>query len=357
MDFYDVAIIGAGFSGLSCAESLSKKGLSVVLLDKKKELDQHIHTTGIIVDEALSEWDVNPIHIRPINQVRLYLPDLKKIDIKSLSYNFYLTDTGALLKDKKERISNPLLKVLLGSLVKKIVYQNSFYEFPDFNIKSKFLVIANGANSSFLKQFGFETHDKFLAGYELEFPLDHVDLKTVMNVFVHSKICKGYIGWAIPGVNCLQVGLAVDKGEELSIDKFLDHIRPAIDCDKSKMTGSRSGLIPVGHTSKNLFKNNCLVIGDAAGYVSPLTAGGIHTAMRYGRLGADLIYDLNQSDQNKSKIVLMNYNNKIPNFKFKHLLRTLFNFFNFNLFWNFIYWSGILYISSKLVFFSKKKLK
>lgn len=357
MDFFDVAIIGAGFSGLSCAERLSKNGLSVVLFDKKKELNQHIHTTGIIVDEALHEWDVDPNLIRPINQVRLYLPNLKKIDLKSSSYNFYLTDTGGILNDKKNKILNSNLKILLGHLVKKINFQHSFYEFPDFNIKSKYLVIANGANSSFLKQFNFETHDKFLAGYELEFPLEHVDLKSIMNVFIHPQICKGYIGWAIPGVNCLQVGLAVDKGQELSIDKFLKHIQPVLDFDKSKMTGSRSGLIPVGHTSRNLFKNNCLVIGDAAGYVSPLTAGGIHTAMRYGRLGADLICDLNLSEEQKTKTILINYQNKIPNFKFKHFLRSLYNFFNHKIFWDLTYWSGSLYIGSKLIFFSKKKLK
>ncbi len=356
MDIFDVAIIGAGFSGLSCAEKLSQKGLSVILFDKKKELDQHIHTTGIIVDEALNEWDINPVHLKPINHVKLFLPNLKHIDLKSSNYNFYLTDTGAVLKEKQEQINNINLKIWLNSLVKTIIYDYNYYIIPEYKVKAKYLVIANGANSSFLKQFNFETHDKFLAGYELEFPLDNLNIDSVMNVFIHPKICKGYIGWLIPGVKVLQVGLAVDRGHNLSIDNFLNHIKPIFNLDKSNMIGSRSGLIPVGHTSKNLFKNNCLVIGDAAGYVSPLTAGGIHTAIRYGRLGAQLIYDLNQSNSSQKNKVLTTYINKVPNFKYKHLLRSFFNLINKNFFWSIAYWSGALKLGGKVIFFLKKRL-
>ncbi len=51
----------------------------------------------------------------------------------------------------------------------------------------------------------------------------------------------------------------------------------------------RGGLIPIGGPLGRFHDDRVLLIGDAAGMVSPLTAGGIHNAYRYGRLAADAI--------------------------------------------------------------------
>ena len=41
-------------------------------------------------------------------------------------------------------------------------------------------------------------------------------------------------------------------------------------------------MIPCGGVLPRLFGDRVLLVGDAAGLVSPLTAGGIHTALRHG---------------------------------------------------------------------------
>jgi flavin-dependent dehydrogenase len=43
-------------------------------------------------------------------------------------------------------------------------------------------------------------------------------------------------------------------------------------------------MIPCGGKLPRVFADRVLLVGDAAGLVSPLTAGGIHTALRYGGL-------------------------------------------------------------------------
>ena len=40
MGDYDVTIIGAGLAGLQCARLLARKGLRVLLVDRKNALDQ-----------------------------------------------------------------------------------------------------------------------------------------------------------------------------------------------------------------------------------------------------------------------------------------------------------------------------
>ena len=42
MDHYDVTIIGAGLAGLHCARLLGKRGLRVLLVDRKDSLEASI---------------------------------------------------------------------------------------------------------------------------------------------------------------------------------------------------------------------------------------------------------------------------------------------------------------------------
>ena len=53
----------------------------------------------------------------------------------------------------------------------------------------------------------------------------------------------------------------------------------------------RSGRIPCGGPVSPFAATNVLLIGDAAGHVSPLTGGGIRLAFRYGRRAGQLIAD------------------------------------------------------------------
>ena len=53
MEEYDAIIIGAGLAGLQTARLLGKRGLRVLLADRKNSLDQSIHTTGIFVRRTL----------------------------------------------------------------------------------------------------------------------------------------------------------------------------------------------------------------------------------------------------------------------------------------------------------------
>ena len=54
------------------------------------------------------------------------------------------------------------------------------------------------------------------------------------------------------------------------------------DLGDARIIGRRGGLIPVGGRVASFGAERVLLVGDAAGIVSPLTAGGIHTALESG---------------------------------------------------------------------------
>ena len=79
------------------------------------------------------------------------------------------------------------------------------------------------------------------------------------------------------------VGLAARGPARPDLDRFIEKVQAVVDLSSTRRVGTRGGLIPVGGTVRPFATRDTVLVGDAAGLVSPLTAGGIHTALRSGR--------------------------------------------------------------------------
>ena len=112
---------------------------------------------------------------------------------------------------------------------------------------------------------------------------DYVD-ERFLHVFVDSTLAPGYIAWVVPGVGITQVGLACRKDAHLAVEKSFEKLKPIFDFSTLQPLETRGGLIPVGGVVSPIANSRALIVGDAAGMVSPLTAGGIHKALELGGL-------------------------------------------------------------------------
>jgi flavin-dependent dehydrogenase len=112
-----------------------------------------------------------------------------------------------------------------------------------------------------------------------------------LHCFLDSGLAPGYIAWAVPGVGVTQVGLAARHGVKPDARAFLDVYAARLGLPKRRIVGRRSGLIPAGATLRRTFDGRVMLIGDAAGHVSPVTGGGIVQTLRLGRRTAQLASD------------------------------------------------------------------
>jgi flavin-dependent dehydrogenase len=144
---------------------------------------------------------------------------------------------------------------------------------------------ADGPRSSVARSAGLGANRRFLAGVEAEFE-GEVELEERLHVFLDSRLAPGYIGWIVPGVGITQVGLATRLPARPDLDRFLGRVRSIVDLSGTRRVATRGGLIPVGGTVRPVATPDTVLVGDAAGLVSPLTGGGIHTALRSGHVAA-----------------------------------------------------------------------
>ena len=117
------------------------------------------------------------------------------------------------------------------------------------------------------------------------------DAELSLHCFVDREFAPGYIGWVLPGVGVTQVGLACHSSHTVDLPGFIRRIDSLFNLSERRILEKRGGIIPIGGLLRNFHGEGVMLLGDAAGMVSPLTAGGIHRAYLYGRLGGQAIAD------------------------------------------------------------------
>jgi len=310
---YDLAIVGAGFAGLACARAAARRGLRVVVTDRKRQPGERVHTTGLVVKEAAERWEIPAALTRRVHGIRLYSPSLRTLDLASAGYYFLATDTAALMRWLAREAARSGAHVRFGRP----------YRTGDGVGKARYLVGADGPRSRVARDFGLGINREFLVGVEAEFEGVHGIDDDRLHCFLDDKLARGYIGWIVPGYNGIaQIGLACRHPRKPDLRAFLRKIAPIANVSRARCLGHRGGLIPVGGPVSPAATDEVLLIGDAAGLVSPLSAGGIHTALESGWAAAHAVADhlLEEGEAPAEALA-----RRAPRFGAKRAMRALFD--------------------------------
>ncbi|MEP7101869.1 MAG: NAD(P)/FAD-dependent oxidoreductase [Burkholderiales bacterium] len=280
----DLLVVGASFAGLACARAAARTGLSVLVLEKKRSAGAKLHTTGIIVKDAVDTvpWlaDVPTELVRRIEGVRLYAPNMRHVDLHAPGYYFLATDAPALLDWMVDSVRACQAMVRLDTLFDGARWAGSHWIVPlgdGTRVQAAYIVGADGPHSQVAKALGLSRNRHFLYGVEHEYRQAQL-APGLLHCFVDRQLAPGYIGWAFEGVGVSQIGLArrVRKppAAALRLDPLLEKIAPFVRTDGTPPLAVRAGMIPCGGVLPIVARERALLVGDAAGMVSPVTAGG-----------------------------------------------------------------------------------
>jgi flavin-dependent dehydrogenase len=288
---FDLVIVGGSFAGLACARTAALRGLKVAVVDAKSEPGARVRTTGIVVKEASDDFDLPARLMRKVRGVRLYAPDDRAVDLHAPGYFFQATDTAGVLRWMAGEAERAGAELLYGTKFDHAVEHPRGVALPDLSLHASFLIGADGVRSRVAECFGLSRNRKFLTGLEIECEELAAFDPRFLHCFADSRIAPGYIAWAVPGVGTTQIGVAATRPKKPDLGAFLRRLKAFCDVREIKVTERRSGLIPSGGTLRNIGTRRAMLIGDAAGMVSPVTGGGIHTALSFGRRSAQLVSD------------------------------------------------------------------
>jgi flavin-dependent dehydrogenase len=283
----DVAVVGAGLAGLQCARSLAARGLAVALIDRKESVAEAIQTTGIFVRKT---WEDFPLPAEqlgtPIREVVLYSPSGKRLSLTADHDEFRVGRMPWIYLYMLEQCGRAGVRWMPSS--RFVACDESILTIERGGrrecMKARYVVGADGPRSAVARTFGLDRNREFLVGVEDVVPSRGGP--AALHCFLDPRLAPGYIAWYVDDGVEAHVGVAGyrDRFDPLSSLATLRK-RLAIGCALER----RGGLIPVNGILRRIADGRALLVGDAAGAVSPLTAGGIDGALRLSTFAAEVI--------------------------------------------------------------------
>jgi flavin-dependent dehydrogenase len=326
----DCTVVGASFAGLACAHALARAGWRVRVAERKHDPGAKLHTTGILAKDAIDQVplldDLPASLVHRIDGVRLYAPSLRAIDLVAPGYFFLATDTGGVLRWLATRAAAAGADIVLGAPFTTATRVAAGFDLAALGA-TRYLVGADGPASTVARSLGLGRNARLLLGVEHEYDGHALREPGRLHCFLDRRLAPGYIGWALQGVRGVQVGLARrsrrgDPPIAGALQSFLAKITGTFDPGGRAPSSVRAGRIPCGGVVRPVATPRALLVGDAAGMVSPLTAGGIHTALKHGAAAAHAIGDFLAGRAGDPSVAFVR---TYPRFTANRALRTLFD--------------------------------
>lgn len=309
-----------------CARRAALNGLDVVLIEK-----QHFPRAkpcgGALGPRAIAALDFDFSHLieREFQGARVYRSSgkqsvLTRDDLKG--YVIQRSEFDSFLIDKAKEAG---VEVVLGTEIIAIEQLRKGVRALGVgdSYKAQLLVGADGVNGISMKQLDVRHRwppEDVAVCIQAEVPLDSSEVErtmilgeepplTVIDLY-YGLVEWGY-GWCFPKRESLNIGIGcrLDKAKGLrdKWEPFLSKMASEKDI-KIRVTEKTSARVPVGGIPGRIISRRSMLIGDAAGLVSPVSGEGISFAIESGILAADVA---TETVRDKSSVHIVEYDRRM----------------------------------------------
>ncbi|MEW9554443.1 FAD-dependent monooxygenase [Nonomuraea sp. NPDC050783] len=291
----DVLVVGAGLAGLHTARLLAGSGLEALVVERRRSLSAGVRTTGIFVRRTLDDFDLPEHLLGPgIRDVLLYPPSRRApVRLSSDRDEYRVADMPGVYAYARAAAEAAGARVLLGvRYVRASPAGGPVHLEGTEPVVARFVVGADGARSRVARDLGLDVNRRFLVGAELVHPIAPGTGAPAFHCVLDPRIAPGYLGWVVDDGRQAHVGVA---GHPDAMRRGVRHLLDTFAADAPGRVAAagpverRGGPIPVGGVLRRLACPAGLLVGDAAGAVSPLTAGGLDPCLRMSELAAAVV--------------------------------------------------------------------
>src|SRR5690606_3553429 len=153
----------------------------------------------------------------------------------------------------------------------------------------RFVIGADGAVSRVAPALGLDQNREWLVGVEEVFVGLSTGLRPAFHVWLDPLLAPGYIAWVVDDGEEVHVGVGgypARFAPAAALSAFRARVAPGFGLDGVEPAERHGGRIPVGGVLPRIACPRGLLVGDAAGAVSPLTAGGLDPCLRLSKEAA-----------------------------------------------------------------------
>ncbi len=302
---HDLVIVGGGPAGATCARRAAQNGLDVVLIEKEVHPRQKL-CGGALTQRVtdLIDFDIEHAVQTHFCGGRIYSQSGEYIEGSLKSYTGHLvdrTDFDYCLLQEARRAGAQVVEGVEAVAMEQTRSGIRVLTLGD-SYKAHLVVGADGVNGVVARQTGLRNRwssDSVALCIATDVPMDQDEIIRTMSmtdseslgIDLHFGIIDIGYGWCFPKRNKLNIGIGcrMDKAARLG-DHWKSFLRriEKLKGVSLKVPGRSVSRVPFGGRAGRHVARRTMLVGDAAGLVSPVTGEGIYYAMRSGLLAADV---------------------------------------------------------------------
>lgn len=305
-ELFDVIVIGAGIAGSFLARVLAENSLSVLLLEKDSVPGKSAACGGLLEEEDFNKCQLSQEVIEQHIKKNIFdLPwgtvtiNACQVTVKRRNFDYQLArmavNNGAELRTSSKAIDYNVsqaghVSVTIHSQIDERIYK----------VSSKIIAFCDGPTSLAHQntKFNYRASKKYRAyAYAYEVESQPIDTDTIRVIFDHRLFRWGY-GWIFPNAGNSNIGVGtllklcpdfadIKKKQNYFIDGYP---KTKGYFSGNQVTEKKGGYIPM-RLLKRFSDDSQLVLGDAAGMVSPIFGAGIGYAIKAAGIAARTICD------------------------------------------------------------------
>lgn len=298
---YDIIVVGAGPAGTIAAKTASEKGLSVLLLEKDREIGIPVRCGEMVGHKGIS-MAINPLKswiTLSTDYITFVSPKGIRVDIPC-PVPSYMLDRPKMEKDIANSAAKKGAHILVKATAVDLLFDKNsdtikgvkFYHRGNyFDVYSKIVIATDGIESRIAKIAGLNSAIKNLKdiGICAQYLAANVDKKIkIPQLHFGKNIVPDYYAWMFPkGDGTANIGLGISAHlakKENPVDLLNKFIKLRF---KNVMPLNLTvGSVPLGLYLKKLVKNGFMVAGDAARMANCIDGGGITYSMIAAKMAA-----------------------------------------------------------------------